>query len=134
MQTTLVIIPTYNEVDNVAALLDKLIELAFDLDVLVVDDNSPDGTAALVARYSEKYPQVKLCLRKKKMGLGSAYREGFAWALANRYDYVVQMDGDFSHSPEELPRLLKASQTSDITIGSRFCNGRSRKCEMNVYR
>ncbi|MCU0679679.1 MAG: glycosyltransferase, partial [Planctomycetes bacterium] len=104
---TLIIIPTYNEKDNIAALAEKINALALSgLDILVVDDNSPDGTAAIVNSLRIKYPRVKLIARSGRSGLGSAYVAGFKYALANNYDEVIQMDADLSHPVADIPGLI----------------------------
>ena len=126
MASALVIIPTYNEIDNIAAILEAVFALRDDFHVLVVDDNSPDGTAQEVQKLQKKYPE-KLFLeqRKGKMGLGTAYIHGFKWALQRDYNYVFEMDADFSHNPTDLPRLYKAcaEEGYDVAIGSRYITG-----------
>lgn len=119
----LVVMPTYNERDNLAALLPKILaDPRFH--VLVVDDSSPDGTADLVTEIAEAYPgRVFLLSRPRKLGLGTAYIAGFRWALARDYDLVCEMDADFSHDPETLPRLVEAAQDADLVLGSRYVPG-----------
>lgn len=120
---TLVIIPTYNEIHNIQKLLPDLLEIYPALDVLIVDDNSPDGTANYVRQWSEVDPNVKLLKREKKMGLGTAYVEGFKFALTNGYDAVIQMDADYSHDPKEIERFLDYIKDYDLVIGSRYIYG-----------
>lgn len=123
---SLVIIPTYIEAENIQAILDTVFSLDYSFHVLVVDDNSPDGTAALINDYMVKYPdRLFLLPRKEKMGLGTAYIAGFRWALARDYEYIFEMDADFSHNPEDLERLLHAckKEGADLAIGSRYVTG-----------
>ena len=119
----LVIIPTYNERENIEPMLEKLLSLPYGLDVLVVDDNSPDGTASLVEAWKSRSDRVHLLKRPGKMGLGSAYRDGFRYALQNGAEYVFEMDADFSHDPEAIGEFLHAAQDADIVLGSRYLNG-----------
>ena len=122
----LVIIPTYNEKENIEAILRKVFSLEGDYHVLVIDDGSPDGTAAIVKDLQAAFPErLHMIERAGKLGLGTAYLTGFKWALANGYDYVFEMDADFSHDPDDLPRLYKAcaEEGADLAIGSRYCNG-----------
>ncbi|MDH7605925.1 MAG: polyprenol monophosphomannose synthase [Melioribacter sp.] len=120
---TLVIIPTYNELDNVQKLIPYIIEKYPELDILIVDDNSPDGTANYVEELSKSEPRVKLIKREKKLGLGTAYVEGFKYMLSNGYDAVIQMDADYSHDPKEIKNFLKKIKDYDLVIGSRYING-----------
>lgn len=123
----LVIIPTYNEADNVPVLLPELLalDLPVQLAVLVVDDNSPDGTAAEVEKLQTKFTnRVFLLKREKKNGLGRAYLAGFAWGLQAGYDFLVQMDADFSHRPQDLTKIFQALVSGDdLAVGSRYCAG-----------
>lgn len=119
----LVVVPTYDEAENIDRLLDAVLRVAPFADVLVVDDNSPDGTAALVARRPEFGEQVWLLERPGKAGLGAAYRAGFAWALERGYDRIAQMDADLSHPPERLPALFVALDDADLSVGSRYVDG-----------
>lgn len=119
----LVIIPTYNERENIEPMLQKLLALPYGLDVLVVDDNSPDGTATLVEEWKQKSERVHLLKRPGKMGLGSAYRDGFRYALEHGAEYIFEMDADFSHDPEAIGEFLHAVQDADIVLGSRYLNG-----------
>jgi dolichol-phosphate mannosyltransferase len=119
----LVIIPTYNEVENIDVLLERLLALPHGLDVLVVDDGSPDGTADHVKAWQAKSPRVHLLQRPGKMGLGSAYRDGFRYALANGAEYIFEMDADFSHDPDAIGDFLEAAKDADIVLGSRYLHG-----------
>ena len=126
MGRKIVIIPTYNEKENIEAILRKVFSLEGDYHVLVIDDGSPDGTAAIVKDLQAAFPErLHMIERAGKLGLGTAYLTGFKWALANGYDYVFEMDADFSHDPDDLPRLYKAcaEEGADLAIGSRYCNG-----------
>jgi dolichol-phosphate mannosyltransferase len=120
---TIIVVPTYNERENIAALIPELLALHPEIEVLVVDDNSPDGTADTVRRAQEEHGRVHLLSRPEKTGLGPAYREGFAKALALGADIIVQMDADFSHKPEAVPELLAEIDGHDVVIGSRYLDG-----------
>ncbi|PZU86939.1 MAG: dolichyl-phosphate beta-D-mannosyltransferase [Chryseobacterium sp.] len=120
----LVIIPTYNEKENIEKIISAVFDLQQDFHVLVVDDSSPDGTAEIVKRLREKYPVLlHLTVRKIKDGLGKAYIHGFQWAIHNEYDYVFEMDADFSHNPEDLIKLYEACKNADMSVGSRYSKG-----------
>ncbi|MBR4995438.1 MAG: polyprenol monophosphomannose synthase [Alistipes sp.] len=121
----LIIIPTYNEIENISAMIDKVFSLEESFDLLVIDDGSPDGTAAVVKkRQAEFEGRLHMIERSGKLGLGTAYLTGFKWALANGYDYVFEMDCDFSHNPDDLARLYaKAQQGYDVVVGSRYVKG-----------
>lgn len=119
----LVIIPTYNEAENLPRLIPSILALADSFEVLVVDDSSPDGTADVVRKMQKGNPRIHLKERGAKLGLGTAYVAGFHFALANGYDRVFEMDADFSHDPAELPRLLEKTETCDLVIGSRYVSG-----------
>ena len=119
----LVVVPTYDEAANITRLLDAVRRAAPFADVLVVDDNSPDGTAALVAEHPDFGTRVRLLGRAGKDGLGAAYRAGFAWALDHGYDRIAQMDADLSHPPERLPALFAALDDADVAVGSRYVEG-----------
>lgn len=126
MSKSLVIIPTYNEIENIEAITEAVLALPPAYDVLVIDDGSPDGTADAVRRLMEAHPgRVHLEERKGKLGLGTAYIHGFKWALKRDYDYITEMDADFSHNPKDLPRLLKAcsEEGADVAVGSRYVSG-----------
>ncbi len=120
----LVIVPTYNESENIRTLLRAILEQDARLDVLVVDDNSPDKTGDIVAGIGAEEPRVHLLRRPGKMGLGTAYRDGFRWALQRDYELIFEMDADFSHSPNHLTEFLKASEFADFVLGSRYLNGK----------
>jgi len=119
----LVIVPTYNERENIDALISQLLALPHGLDVLVVDDRSPDGTADVVRSWQAKSDRVHLLERPGKLGLGSAYRDGFRFALANGAQYVFEMDADFSHDPAAIGEFLRQAESADIVLGSRYLNG-----------
>ena len=121
----LVIIPTYNEKENIEAISRAVFAEEGAFHILVIDDGSPDGTAAIVKRLMQEFPdRLHLMERKGKQGLGTAYIAGFKWALEKGYDYVTEMDADFSHNPDDLPRLVEACREgADLSVGSRYCNG-----------
>ena len=121
----LVIIPTYNEVENVEKIIRAVLALPEGFEILIIDDGSPDGTAGVVKGLQGEFPsRLHIIERSGKLGLGTAYLTGFRWALEKDYDYVFEMDADFSHAPSDLPRLLKAcTDGADMAIGSRYCNG-----------
>jgi len=117
----LVVIPTYNEIDNIKDFVNQIIKI--NVDILIVDDNSPDGTGDLVQKLSENLSQVNLLKRSGKLGLGSAYRDGFKWGLNEGYKYLIEMDADFSHSFSDLNNILQNSKNFDVVIGSRYIPG-----------
>ena len=121
----IVIIPTYNEKENIAAIINAVIVLGNQYHVLVVDDGSPDGTANIVKELMQLHPdKIFIQERKGKLGLGTAYIHGFKWALENQYDFIFEMDADFSHNPLDLDRLLAACEAgADVAIGSRYVKG-----------
>jgi dolichol-phosphate mannosyltransferase len=119
----LIVIPTFNERETIDAILDAILSQNLPLDVLIVDDNSPDGTAARIKERQVKDPRVKLKERPGKMGLGTAYVEGFKYAIHEGYDYAFEMDADFSHDPKELPVFLEKIKDFDFVLGSRYVNG-----------
>ncbi len=119
----LVVIPTYNESENIVPLIKEVLSSFDKLDVLVVDDNSPDGTADLVKREFNGNERVNIIVRKDKKGLGRAYVEGFKWGLEKGYGYFLEMDADFSHDPKEIPNFYKYLQEYDVVVGSRYING-----------
>ena len=123
MNRGLVIIPTYNERENIESIIMEVLKQNIPVDVLVVDDNSPDGTGDIVRRLQEKDARIHLIERSGKLGLGTAYIEGFKWAIKNGYDFVFEMDADFSHNPNDLPRLYHALNDFDLVIGSRYIRG-----------
>ena len=119
----LVIIPTYNERENIPKLLPLVLSQDEIIDVLIVDDNSPDGTANWVKQQTESNGRIKLLEREKKLGLGTAYITGFKYALKNNYDYIFEMDADFSHNPSKIPDFLKEIEKHDLVLGSRYKDG-----------
>ncbi|MGN6503066.1 MAG: polyprenol monophosphomannose synthase [Pseudolysinimonas sp.] len=121
--TTVICIPTYQEVDGIAAILGRTLTAVPDADILVIDDSSPDGTAGVVQRIARVDRRVHLLMRPGKQGLGAAYRAGFDWALDRGYEQVVEMDADGSHRPEQLPDLLAALAGADVALGSRWIPG-----------
>ena len=126
MAEALVIIPTYNEIENIKAILDAVMRLPEGFDVLIIDDGSPDGTAGAVREKQEEYPgRIHLEERAGKLGLGTAYIHGFKWGLSRGYEYIMEMDADFSHNPEDLPKLLNAcrEEGADMSVGSRYISG-----------
>jgi len=119
----LVIIPTYNELDNLPKLIPAVLAQDENIDVLIVDDNSPDGTSDYVIAEANNNPRIKLIRREGKMGLGTAYITGFKFALENSYDYIFEMDADFSHNPDEIPIFLRELENYDLVLGSRYIEG-----------
>lgn len=120
---SLVIIPTYNELDNVRRIIPDILGRYDNLDILIVDDNSPDGTGILVEQLSNESDRIKLIRRPAKMGLGTAYIQGFKYALQNGYDYIFEMDADYSHDPKEIKNFLEAVKNYDLVLGSRYKTG-----------
>lgn len=126
MEKKLVIVPTYNEIDNIEAIIRKVMSLDGEYNILIIDDGSPDGTSDVVKRLQEEFGgRLDMIERSGKLGLGTAYLTGFKWALDHGFDYIFEMDADFSHNPDDLPRLLEACRDrgADLSIGSRYCNG-----------
>lgn len=125
MTPALVIIPTYNEIENINAIIDAVMARSNELSILVIDDNSPDGTAdAVKAKFSQYPDRLFLEERPGKMGLGPAYIHGFKWAIKRRYEYIMEMDADFSHDPKDVMRLVEACRSgADVAIGSRYVSG-----------
>jgi dolichol-phosphate mannosyltransferase len=119
----LVIVPTYNERENIGPLLERLLGLPYSLNVLVVDDASPDGTGDFVAEWQANQPRLHLLRRPGKLGLGSAYRDGFRYALENGAQYIFEMDADFSHDPDSIGEFLKNAEDADVVLGSRYLHG-----------
>lgn len=121
----IVIIPTYNERENIENIIRKVFSLDGGYDILIIDDGSPDGTAAIVKRLQHEFPErLHMIERPGKLGLGTAYITGFKWSIDKGYDYTFEMDADFSHNPEDLPRLYQACKDgADLAIGSRYCDG-----------
>jgi dolichol-phosphate mannosyltransferase len=120
---TVVVVPTYNERDNIEQLVAEVFRQGPDIRLLIVDDNSPDGTGEFVDRLSADNPRLKVLHRAGKLGLGSAYREGFKVALAMGAECIIEMDADFSHDPAMLPKFIAMMDTNDLVIGSRYLNG-----------
>lgn len=125
MANSIVIIPTYNEIENIESIIRAVFELPKGFHILIVDDNSPDGTGAAVTKLQEEFSEALfLETRMGKSGLGTAYIHGFKWCIAKKYDYIFEMDADFSHNPTDLLRLLKACENgADVAVGSRYKQG-----------
>ena len=123
-ERALIIVPTYNERENIERLIDRVLVQDGRIEMLIVDDGSPDGTGDVVREIAAYNPRVHLKQREKKMGLGTAYLAGFKWALERDYAYVMEMDADFSHDPIHLPQFLKAVEGADLVLGSRYQEGR----------
>ncbi|MFZ4796495.1 MAG: polyprenol monophosphomannose synthase [Bacteroidia bacterium] len=124
MNNKIVIIPTYNEIENAENIIRKVMSLQPEFDLLIVDDNSPDGTANVVIELQKEFSRLHLLSRKDKNGLGTAYIAGFKWCLNHRYEYIFEMDADFSHNPDDLIKLYEACKNgADLAIGSRYITG-----------
>ena len=125
MSKNLVIIPTYNEIENIEKMIRTVFDLPREFELLIVDDGSPDGTANKIKELQKEFVgKLHIEERKGKLGLGTAYIHGFKWALARNYDYIFEMDCDFSHNPKDLVRLLEACENgADVAVGSRYCKG-----------
>lgn len=123
MDKTLIVMPTYNERENLPRMAQRLLALPVPVDMLVVDDNSPDGTGKLADELAAKHPSIHVLHRQAKSGLGRAYLAGFKWALERGYEFVFEMDGDFSHNPDDVPIMLAAAQNADLVLGSRYLGG-----------
>jgi dolichol-phosphate mannosyltransferase len=123
MNKTLVVVPTFNERENLLPLAQRLLALPVPVDMLVVDDNSPDGTGKLADELAVKHPSIHVLHRMGKSGLGRAYIAGFKWALEHGYEFVFELDGDFSHNPDDIPMFLEAARDADLVLGSRYLNG-----------
>ena len=123
MSDALVVLPTYNEAENLERIVQAILAASDRLDILVVDDNSPDGTGGLADDLAAKEPRIRVLHRERKEGLGRAYLAGFRWALARPYRFVLEMDADFSHDPAHLPELLSAAAHADLVLGSRYISG-----------
>lgn len=124
MNKALVIVPTYNERENLPEVAQRLLKLPVPVELLVVDDNSPDGTGKLADDLSAKHPSIHVLHRQEKNGLGRAYCAGFKWALERDYEFILEMDCDLSHNPDDVPRLLEAAKNADLALGCRYLNGR----------
>jgi len=125
MDKAVILIPTYNEIENIGKMIERIFQLPENFHILVIDDNSPDGTAKAINKLQQKYSdKLHLIERSGKLGLGTAYITGFKWAIERNYDYVFEMDADFSHNPDDLPRLYKCCKNgADLAIGSRYKSG-----------
>ena len=123
MNKTLVVSPTYNEKKNIRELVTRILEVKADIDILIIDDNSPDGTAEIIKEMQNNNSNIYLLERGGKFGLGTAYCLGFKWALENDYEYIIQMDADLSHNPSDIPSLLQNIKKYDLVIGSRYIQG-----------
>ena len=136
MSNTLVIIPTYNEKENIEAIIKAVFSLKKQFDILVVDDSSPDGTSKIVSTLQQQFPNLFLEIRKEKNGLGAAYIHGFKWALKKNYDYIIEMDADFSHNPKDLIHLYNACAIdgADFSIGSRYLNNKINVVDWDMKR
>ena len=119
----LVIVPTYNERDNLPAVVQRVMALPLQVDLLIVDDNSPDGTGKMADELAAQQPRLKVLHRQEKNGLGRAYCAGFKWALERDYEFILEMDGDFSHNPDDIPRFVEAAKNADLVLGSRYRDG-----------
>lgn len=126
MSNTLVIIPTYNEIENIEAIVRAVFSQEKQFDILVVDDSSPDGTGDIVTNLQQEFSNLFLEVREEKSGLGTAYIHGFKWAIAKNYDYIIEMDADFSHNPNDLIQLYNAcaEDGADFSVGSRYLNNK----------
>ncbi|MDI6733629.1 MAG: polyprenol monophosphomannose synthase [Planctomycetota bacterium] len=129
----LVVIPTYNEKENIQKLAEKILNLNLNLDLLIVDDNSPDGTGEIADKLAREYSPVKVVHRSGKPSEGLSRRDGYRYALMHNYDYIIEMDADLSHDPEEIPKFLEQIREWDVVIGSRFING-SKQVGRNIFR
>src|SRR5512139_2717438 len=123
MNKTLVVVPTYNERENLLPLAQRLLALPVPVDMLIVDDNSPDGTGKLADEVADREPRIHVLHRNEKNGLGRAYIAGFKFALDYGYEFVFEMDGDLSHNPDDIPMFLEAAKNADLVLGSRYLNG-----------
>jgi len=123
MSKTLVIVPTYNEKENLPNMAQRLLNLPVPVELLVVDDGSPDGTGEIADALAARHPTIHVLHRKEKNGLGRAYLAGFAWALERDYEFIMEMDGDFSHNPDDIPKFLEAAKDADLVLGSRYRGG-----------
>jgi dolichol-phosphate mannosyltransferase len=123
MNSALIIVPTYNERENIRLLTQRLLNLPVSVDLLVVDGNSTDGTSQLADELASKDPTIHVLHEKEKKGLGRAYIAGFKWALERGYEFIFEMDGDLSHNPDDVPAFLKAAENADLVLGTRYSNG-----------
>ncbi|REE83748.1 dolichol-phosphate mannosyltransferase [Lutibacter oceani] len=136
MSNTLVIIPTFNEKENVESIIRAVFSQKKQFDILIVDDNSPDGTGDIVSELQKEFQQLYLEVRTEKKGLGTAYIHGFKWALERNYDFIIEMDADFSHNPKDLIKLYKAcaEDGADFSIGSRYLNNKINVVNWDIKR
>ncbi len=123
MNSTLVVVPTYNERENLPPLVQRLLALPVPVNMLVVDDNSPDGTGKLADEFAAKHSAIHVLHRTEKNGLGRAYIAGFKWALDQGFEFIFELDGDLSHNPDDIPMFLEAAKDADLVLGSRYLNG-----------
>ena len=126
MERKIIIIPTYNEKENIEKIIRAVFSLEGEYHIIIIEDNSPDGTGQIVKRLQKEFPERLFMIeRRGKQGLGTAYIAGFKWSIGHGYDYIFEMDADFSHNPEDVPRLFEAcaKDGADVAIGSRYCNG-----------
>ena len=123
MNETLVIVPTYNERENLPRMAQRLLSLPIAVDLLVVDGNSSDGTGKIADELAVKHPQIHVLHQAEKNGLGRAYVAGFKWAIERGYEFIFEMDGDFSHNPDDIPAFLEAIKQADLVLGSRYVGG-----------
>jgi dolichol-phosphate mannosyltransferase len=123
MNQTLIVVPTYNEKENLSRIVHRLLSLPVPVDVLIVDGNSNDGTGKIADDLAAKNPEVHVLHEKEKSGLGRAYIAGFKWALKQSYEYIFEMDADSSHNPDDIPQFLEAAHNADLVLGSRYVNG-----------
>lgn len=123
MNETLIVVPTYNERENLPRLVNRLLSLPVPVDLLIVDGNSPDGTGKIADDLATKHPELHVLHEKEKRGLGRAYIASFKWAIERGYDFIFEMDSDFSHNPDDIPQFLEAAREADLVLGSRYING-----------
>jgi dolichol-phosphate mannosyltransferase len=123
MNETIIVVPTYNEKENLPKLVARLLSLPVPVDLLIVDGNSPDGTGKIADQLATKHPEIHVLHETEKRGLGRAYIASFKWALKAGYEYIFEMDSDFSHNPDDIPQFLEAAREADLVLGSRYING-----------
>jgi dolichol-phosphate mannosyltransferase len=123
MNQTLIVVPTYNEKENLSRIVNRLLSLPVPVDVLIVDGNSTDGTAQIADDLAAKHPEIHVLHEKEKRGLGRAYISSFKWALQHSYEYIFEMDADSSHNPDDIPHFLEAAHSADLVLGSRYVGG-----------
>src|SRR5438034_9155409 len=120
MNQTLIVVPTYNEKENLSRIVSRLLSLPVPVDVLIVDGNSTDGTGEIADDLATKHPEIHVLHEKEKRGLGRAYIASFKWALQHGYEFIFEMDSDFSHNPDDIPQFLEAAREADLVLGSRY--------------